>query len=215
MSEVIAWSTGVVSLVWLAESISSQLKPRPRPEVKKPHSWLQAWPNVTLALFVIFCVAALFFDLGTLHLDQAALLFQLPGLLLSIAATSLSLRAEVELGDQFDGSMQVWTGQQLVTKGLYSLVRHPVYLATVALWLGTGLGMLSWLLLVIGLAIMLPTFYLRCRREEQLMLDHFGLLYRSYQARVPRLFPWPRPSGQPASVDLPEMAEQPHVAEQE
>ncbi|MHB0868048.1 MAG: methyltransferase family protein [Chloroflexota bacterium] len=214
MSEVIAWSTALVSMVWLAETVSSQRRRHDRIEVKKPRSWMQPWPNVALVLFVIFCVAALAFDLGTLQTEEAAVL-QIPGLLLAIAATVLSARAKVEMGEQFADEVQVWTGQLLVTRGLFSLVRHPIYMSVVAMWLGAGMGLGSWLLIVIDLAVMAPTFYLRARREERLILDHFGQRYREYRAQVPMLLPWPRPSGQAEAAPTTEVTEQPNVAEQE
>ncbi len=214
MSEIIAWSTALVSMVWLAETVSSQRRRHDRAEVKKPRSWMQSWPNVALVLYVIFCVAALAFDLGTLQMGKAAVL-QIPGLMLAIAATVLSARAKVEMGEQFAGEVQVWTGQQLVTRGLFALVRHPIYMSVIAMWLGAGMGMGSWLLIVIGLAIMAPTFYLRARREEMLILDHFGQRYREYRAQVPMLLPWPRPSGQAEAAPTAEVTEQPNVAEQE
>ncbi len=214
MSEVIAWSTALVSLVWLAEGYSSLRQRQDRQEVKRPRSWLQAWPKVTPVLFTIFCVAALL-GVGTYPLGEGSLLVQIPGLVLTIVATVMSARARVEMGDQFAGDVQVWTGQQLVTRGLYSLVRHPIYMSGVAIWLGAGMGTLSWLIAVVGMAIIAPTFYLRARREEQLILDHFGLRYCEYRARVPMLLPWPRPGGRVESVPAAEVVEQPNVAEQE
>lgn len=214
VSEVIAWSAALVSMVWLAESISGQRRRPRRIGVKTARSWLQPWPEVSRVLFAVLAVAALLFDLGTFRVEGAVLL-QAPGLLLAIAATVLSARARVEMGEQYATGIQAWTGQQLVTGGLFSLVRHPIYLSVVAMWLGAGLGMASWLLVVVGVVAVSPAFYLMARHEEKLILDHFGRRYCEYRAQVPMLLPWPRPSG---LVEVPpsvEVTEQPNVAEQE
>ncbi len=193
MSPVIAWSTALAALVWLADGVASRLRARgDRLDSKRPRSWLQGWANVHEALFAMLAAGALLLGPDDLDLGLASAPLQVLGLLLSIAALVLTLRARVELGDSFAGGHQVWTGQQLVTGGLFGLVRHPIYLGTIAIWIGVGLGALSWLLLVVGALVIAPTFYLLAREEERLMAEHFGTAYREYQRRVPMLSPWPR-----------------------
>ena len=78
--------------------------------------------------------------------------------------------------------------QTLVTGGIYSRVRNPLYtahLCTVLGWaVGTGLATAF-----ACAAFYLVTLMLMLPREEQELRDRFGDSYRDYEERVPRLLP--------------------------
>jgi protein-S-isoprenylcysteine O-methyltransferase Ste14 len=92
--------------------------------------------------------------------------------------------------EQLIGRAELETGreQRLITSGIRSRVRHPVYLAHLcglAGWsIGSGLAvsyaLLAWTL--IGFAIMLPM-------EDAELERRFGTAYGDYRRQVPRLFP--------------------------
>lgn len=77
----------------------------------------------------------------------------------------------------------------LATSGLNRLVRHPLYLGIILLFLGLWLwesslknliALLSlWVYLVIGIYL-----------EEQKLVIYFGEAYKNYQKKVKRLIPW-------------------------
>lgn len=202
MSAIIAWSTALVAAAWLADAIVLRLKSRHRSDVKRSGGRLRGWYNLALALFVVLAAAALLFDVGTVALGPAAPL-QALGLLLAIAALVIGARAGFELGDQFAAEPEAWAEQELVTRGLYGLVRHPIYMGTIAMWIGVGLGMASWLLLAVGLAVIAPSLYPLAAEEERFLVERFGQAYRAYQARVPMLLPWPRPLPEAGTVGEP------------
>ena len=76
----------------------------------------------------------------------------------------------------------------LVTSGMYSIVRHPIYS-------GIALGALGWTLwwgtlLGIALAILLFIWFdLKSRREEKWLVEKYPE-YAAYQARVKKLIPF-------------------------
>ena len=79
-------------------------------------------------------------------------------------------------------------GGTLVTKGMYSVVRHPIYTGLI---LGTlGLGIFRESLLGIGLAVVLFIFFdLKSRREEKWLVEAYPG-YVAYRQRVKKLIPW-------------------------
>lgn len=80
---------------------------------------------------------------------------------------------------------------QLVTTGLYALVRHPQY---TGLFVGLfGEGVVHWpTLFSVGLfPIIVLAYTLLARSEEKRMLAKFGDEYRAYQKRVPMFLPRP------------------------
>lgn len=77
----------------------------------------------------------------------------------------------------------------LISTGPFSLVRNPLYLGNIALWVGFAVSarllyLAPLLILVVGLE-----YHAIVRWEEQLLAARFGDSYREYAARVPRWVP--------------------------
>lgn len=119
-------------------------------------------------------------------------LLGLGGLLLSLLQTDVW---------SFVGLRQAWwylQGAQgalpqpdFVRSGTYALVRHPLYFfSLMVLWLNPVMTVGG---VIFNTAVTLY-FWVGSIYEERKLADHFGESYRRYQERVPRLFPWPRPS---------------------
>jgi len=82
----------------------------------------------------------------------------------------------------------VFSDHVLVTAGPFKFIRHPSFSGALALWLGTALGTLNWLLL--GLWFLLPvgkTF--QARTEEELLRAKFGSTYDAYARQTGRFIP--------------------------
>jgi len=77
---------------------------------------------------------------------------------------------------------------ELVTSGPYQFLRHPGYSAFLALLLGTALGMLNWLLLVLW-PIGFTGAFLSSRAEERLLNEKFGQDYKEYAQGTSRFIP--------------------------
>jgi hypothetical protein len=73
--------------------------------------------------------------------------------------------ARKELGDAFSARPDA---RKLVTSGIYSKIRHPVYVFGTPAWVGALLPMLGWQAFVVGL-IIVAVEIVRARREERLM----------------------------------------------
>lgn len=75
---------------------------------------------------------------------------------------------------------------RLVDSGLYSIVRHPQYLAGVLMAFALALIAQHWLVAALG-AIAAATSYASTFYEEQSCISQFGDAYRDYADRVPRM----------------------------
>ena len=86
-------------------------------------------------------------------------------------------------------TIEVQDDQQLIDKGLYSIVRHPMYTATLLMFLSMPLVLGSWWALLI-FSIYPILIIRRIQNEEQVLAK--GLKgYVDYQQRVRwRLIPW-------------------------
>lgn len=78
---------------------------------------------------------------------------------------------------------------KLIDSGVYSRVRHPMYLGTLMVCLGFFFAMTS--LLSLGIWILFFLFYDRMATYEELDLVRLlGEEYSAYQRRVPKWYPW-------------------------
>jgi protein-S-isoprenylcysteine O-methyltransferase Ste14 len=76
----------------------------------------------------------------------------------------------------------------VITDGIFSIVRHPIYLASLLVYLGLIVLTLS-LLSVIIFIIAIIFYYYISRFEEKLLLARFGQEYEDYMKQVPMLLP--------------------------
>ena len=75
--------------------------------------------------------------------------------------------------------------QELVTTGLHSRMRHPIYVAHLANFAGWALGsgsLIAWLLLTLSVVF---TFPLMIWLEERELASRFGISFGEYKQRVP------------------------------
>jgi len=76
----------------------------------------------------------------------------------------------------------------VIQKGTYKIIRHPMYLSEILLYLGLLSFSISIAAAVVWI-IAVGFFYYICRYEEQLLLQRFGEDYRKYLVEVPMWVP--------------------------
>jgi protein-S-isoprenylcysteine O-methyltransferase Ste14 len=74
---------------------------------------------------------------------------------------------------------------QLITKGAYTFSRHPMYLATFLICLGSGIAAVSWLFILVTI-IMALCFYAEALIEERYCFNRYGDAYQEYMNRTSR-----------------------------
>jgi protein-S-isoprenylcysteine O-methyltransferase Ste14 len=142
-------------------------------------TWLEP-PALAVALLTLFP--------DTRAPSSAALAAALGGVVMSIAGLGLLVWALLSWRQLFVGH-GVLIDHDLVTRGAYGVVRHPVYLGAGLIWAGLSLAFLSPAAGVFTLAYVLPVYLLYIRSEETMMGDRMGEPYRAYQESVPALLP--------------------------
>jgi protein-S-isoprenylcysteine O-methyltransferase Ste14 len=103
---------------------------------------------------------------------------------------SLALLTWVQhtLGRYWSSGLQLRREHVLVTGGPYRWVRHPMYSAIFAFFVGGCLLSANWLLVLLAVAATIA-LYGRIKKEEAMMLERFGDEYRAYMQRTGRLLP--------------------------
>lgn len=82
---------------------------------------------------------------------------------------------------------QVVKSQDLVTDGPYAYIRHPIYTALFAIFLGAQMLTSTWLILLTPLLYWF--IHWQASKEEELLIKKFKKKYRDYQAGTGMILP--------------------------
>jgi len=102
------------------------------------------------------------------------------GILVAAMTFPLWILARLQLGSAFSFKPEA---RRLVTSGLYSRIRHPVYVFGTVAALSALLALQIWPILAIGVALV-PITLLRIRREERVLEAAFGQQYERYRKQT-------------------------------
>ncbi|HEY4223072.1 MAG TPA: protein-S-isoprenylcysteine O-methyltransferase [Myxococcota bacterium] len=99
-------------------------------------------------------------------------------------------RSHADLGLNWSSSVEVRAQHELVARGVYARIRHPMYTGMAVCTIAQTLLLPNWLIGPCGFVAFLAFYAHRVPREEQLMLATLGEPYAGYMRRTHRL--WPR-----------------------
>lgn len=171
---------GLVFLIWAPETLSRRLR------AKEERSKQKGVVALSGLLFIVsFVLAGLDFRFGWSEMPDWVLWTS--GI---IFIASYGMYAEVMRENEWlSRSIEVAEGQKVVSNGLYGIVRHPMYTATVGMFLAMPLIMGSWWAFVVMLPYV-PVISARIKDEEELLKVELGG-YQEYMNMVRwRMFPY-------------------------
>lgn len=77
----------------------------------------------------------------------------------------------------------------VITTDIYSVLRHPMYLGSILIFLSLAVLSLSLIAAVIFIAVVI-FYYFLCRYEEKVLIEKLGKEYTNYMKKVPMLIPF-------------------------
>jgi protein-S-isoprenylcysteine O-methyltransferase Ste14 len=106
------------------------------------------------------------------------------------AGLAIAVWARAALGGNWSGAIVLKQQHELIDRGPYAFVRHPIYTGVLVMvlgtvmFLGTRTGAIVFAIIVAGLIV-------KAGLEERLLMKHFPSVYSRYRARVrARLVPF-------------------------
>jgi len=111
------------------------------------------------------------------------------GALVILGGWGVAYLANDEIGRNWSPAIDKSDDQLLITSGVYSLVRHPLYLAGLIVIAGGDIyfrATWGWA----GLMLATGAVVFRIPREERRLLERFGEEYATYRGRTKALVPW-------------------------
>jgi protein-S-isoprenylcysteine O-methyltransferase Ste14 len=111
------------------------------------------------------------------------------GVILMAFGLWLFYRSHADLGTNWSITLQVRENHRLITSGVYSRIRHPMYSSLFVLGIAQMLFLPNWIVgpsYFVGFGVL---YLFRIKAEERMMLDRFGAEYENYARRSGRLIP--------------------------
>ncbi|RMG68055.1 MAG: isoprenylcysteine carboxylmethyltransferase family protein [Calditrichaeota bacterium] len=173
------WLLSEILIGLFTHSKSSSASDRDRKSLRV--LWLTIVPAITLGIWVglqgigfIPALSPIAFPLG-----------------LALIALGLLIRwwAIFTLRKYFTSNVTIREDHQLITSGLYGVIRHPAYAGALLSFLGLGMVFSNWLSLLIILVPIFLAFRYRIQVEEAALQEAFGQSYERYRRRTRKLIP--------------------------
>ena len=111
------------------------------------------------------------------------------GVVLCVAGLAFCVWARLALGSNWSGVVTFKGGHELITRGPYAIVRHPIYTGFLIMIVGTVI-VFGHVAGIIALPFIFWGLWIKLRYEEKLMLEKFPEAYAAYRRRVKRLVPF-------------------------
>ncbi|MGQ0613114.1 MAG: methyltransferase family protein [Planctomycetaceae bacterium] len=111
------------------------------------------------------------------------------GLALALSGGTIRILAIRNLGEHFSYAFVVGKEHRLVTTGLYSTIRHPLYSGLLLYCAGLPLLLREFWSLFVFVGWSIVSVIRRVRREERALKARFGAEYEAWRARTKLLIP--------------------------
>jgi protein-S-isoprenylcysteine O-methyltransferase Ste14 len=180
-TEIAAWLWNVLLIVWLVLWFGR----KPSKRLETPWERLQHVVPVLAAFLLLFEGNWRILSARVLPDAQWVLLV---GVLLTFVGVGISIWARLSLGSNWSGMVTLKLDHELVQKGLYRWIRHPIYTGILTGFIGTAMiqgHLRGWL----GFAILLFSFYFKARREERFLREEFGPGFEEHVRRTGMFLP--------------------------
>jgi protein-S-isoprenylcysteine O-methyltransferase Ste14 len=105
---------------------------------------------------------------------------KIAGAALAVVSLGLLVTARLQLGGAFSLKAKAST---LVTTGLYSKIRNPIYVSGALALVGMAIVLGNWVLLVLA-ALLAPVQIYRAQKEEAVLAEAFGEEYARWKAQT-------------------------------
>lgn len=175
----------IITLLWWSEFIIFNPSRNEAEEGKE--SFYQILAAILSSILLAFLLS--YFKVGNFN----------PGLLIRVRVVSLIIYGSgllirywslIVLGKHFTRGISVKPEQELVKAGLYSYLRHPLYLGLFLLTIGAVSFMGNWIGIIFALIVMFIALRNRILNEEKHLTETLGLRYERWKDDKDRFLPF-------------------------
>lgn len=189
-SELLDGASIVISATWLVFCVVWLIRARSVKATAERQSRAGRWASlVPLLVGAVLLTRPAAVYTFPLRLLRPASFWAPLGAGLCILGLAGAIWARHVLAGNWSGLVTFKEGHELVERGPYRFVRHPIYTSLLLMVLGSALanGRVAGLVALVCFCL---AFGIKIAQEEELLLRHFPETYPAYQARVKRLVPF-------------------------
>ena len=142
--------------------------------------------TVSMSAFFLVCAIVTLFKIGTFNFHNTIL--NIFALIVYIIGIMFNLLGRFYLGHNWGNNVVIYKDHTLITKGVYSIVRHPLYASIIWMLYAVGILYQNYLVIILNSIIFIPFMTYRAKQEEKELMLVFKE-YKDYQNKVGMFFP--------------------------
>ena len=142
--------------------------------------------TASMSAFFLVCAIVTLFKIGTFNFHNTIL--NIFALIVYIIGIIFNLLGRFYLGHNWGNNVVIYKDHTLITKGVYSIVRHPLYASIIWMIYAVGIMYQNYLVIILNTIIFIPFMTYRARQEEKELILVFKD-YKDYQNKVGMFFP--------------------------
>ncbi len=142
--------------------------------------------TASMSAFFLVCAIVTLFKIGTF--DFHNIILNIFAILIYVIGIIFNLLGRFYLGHNWGNNVVIYKDHTLITKGVYSIVRHPLYASIIWMLYAVGILYQNYLVIILNSIIFIPFMTYRAKQEEKELILVFKE-YKDYQNRVGMFFP--------------------------
>ncbi|MCP4219077.1 MAG: isoprenylcysteine carboxylmethyltransferase family protein, partial [bacterium] len=105
-----------------------------------------------------------------------------------VFSCGFNIVGRIQLGRNWANHIRIYEAHTFVARGVYRVVRHPLYASIIWMFLAAGLVYCNWAALLATGLVFIPMMIFRAKQEERLLTRQFKE-YRDYREKTGMFFP--------------------------
>lgn len=187
-------TTGIIQSLWLALGVVWIIGRFTAKRVKQresPAAYLGRAVLLVVLFEFLFSPQLGYGFLGKRFVPASAALDEI-AIAVTALGVALAIWARICLGGNWSGTVTLKEGHELIRRGPYARIRHPIYTGFDLAILGTALAIGEWRALL-AFAVIAIAHTLKAHKEEAWLAREFGAAFEEHRRRtgmfLPRLAP--------------------------
>ena len=142
----------------------------------------------TASMSAFFILIAIIVNLKIGTFNYHNLYINIIFLIIFIIGVITNLLGRYYLGNNWGNNIVIYTDHTLVNKGVYRIIRHPLYGSIIWMIYSIGIIKSNYLAIILNTIIFIPFMYYRAKQEEKELKKNFKE-YNKYIERTGMFFP--------------------------
>ena len=156
--------------------------------VKKEKKSIVETGTMTLFLFAFYLILITKVGIVPIHDNNLKYTMIILGTFAIVFGCIMNILGRFNLGSNWANHIKIYQKHILIEKGMYKIVRHPLYASIMLMFYGACLVYRNIICFIAVTFIFIPFMYYRARQEEILLMETFSE-YSDYKNRVGMFFP--------------------------